>query len=490
MEVVFHMKQRKNSLLLRIVSVVAAVLLCLSVVSCGDGDAPGADASDTWESTETPETEPETEKVLLHGDNPDNPVWAEAYLKALPVKDFEGATFFITSTDTTMFDPDGVSFVSETVARRNEALEKKYNISVSCAETDINTMAKESTKAILAGLYYTDIMAIPFDETGAFASAGLLTNLRSLPHFDTDKPYFNESSVDALSVGYNIYGVAGEATPAASELPVVVFNKTLADSLGSGDLYGDALAGRFTWDRFFEAASLADTAEEAGVVCTTGAPAEYIFASVGQRFIESREMRVPTVGFANYSMDEAASILRRIREKSSLSGVSPEGAVSVFSSGYAMFSICNMNELDKYRTDAVEMGILPMPKSSEEDSYRSLVGPDALILTVTRGSTNSELVSLALSGLCAASYGYINEEYADYLHATTLPDNRSASVVELITKSAYYDLSTAFASTVPGLTSGTRGLVSGIMESGDFTSFAAVTEELNRTLAAYFPLDN
>ena len=108
-------------------------------------------------------------------------------------------------------------------------------------------------------------------------------------------------------------------------------------------------------------------------------------------------------------------------------------------------------------------------------------------MTIPDKSTNSEMSSLVISALNAASYGYMTEEKVSYLHATTLPDNRSADVLELISRSAVYNLATAFESTVPEISS-MKNVIRDIIEVGDFTLFDKSVEDMNTALKKKFPL--
>ena len=94
-----------------------------------------------------------------------------------------------------------------------------------------------------------------------------------------------------------------------------------------------------------------------------------------------------------------------------------------------------------------------------------------------------------LSGINAASYGYVTEQNASYLHASTLPDNRSADMFELIARGTVYDFTVTFEKTVPAL-SEFRSVVRGIIENGDFSPYDAAVTKLNRDLAAVYPLAN
>lgn len=470
---------------------ISALLL---LTSCSSGAVSNSESAVT-DPTETiitesnEETDKEPETVILHSGDPDNKVWAEAYLKALPSRNYNGASFIITSPDTSMFDPSEISYLSDAVSKRNRAVEEKFGVTISYAKSDLPKMLEDAKKNAAAEMFYSHIMSIPFESTGSFVSEGLLMNLRSLPLLDTTMPYFNQSSVAALSAGNKIFGIAGEATPASRELPAVFFNKNVAENLNLEDLYTLALESGLTWDKFHEISNAATAAEGfVGAVVENGATCDYIFASVGEKFVSSGEMKVPTVGFANYSMDVSATHYRRIRDSAAGAGIAQESSVDAFKSGNVLFTIGKISDLDRFSSSSVSLGILPMPKVSADSSYLSLAGGKAPIFTVTEGVTDSEMVSLVLSGLCASSYGVFTEEYVNYLHASLLPDSRSADVLEFITGTAVYDLSTAFGEVSPELRAGTSELVREIIHSGDFKNFNSATENANRYLSSTFPL--
>ena len=485
----FYMRNTKIAL--------AACLLILAMLlaSCGvtvTQPTETGDDTDTGDEsyTEAPApTEKEDETVYRYAGNPDYPVLADAYLADLPGMDFGGKTFIITSPDTTLLDPDAVRYVSVTVKRRNDAVEEKYNINIETAESDAATMIEEAKKARLAGMYYTDIMCLPVSEVCVFDAESLLMNLRSLPHLDLAKPYFNQSSVSAMSVGYRILGVAGESTPTA-DLSCVVFNRGALGISVTNELYSIAESGALTWDKMFEYARLADSME--GVVPSVldgGESLDYVFTSLGGKYVASSAGSVPSVATVQNSFDWAATYARVMLNSTASAGIPRENAVKAFSEGGALFTVGNVGSLDDYRTSSVRVGMLPMPKHSAEEPYRSLAGADSLVMTVPSGTTNSDMISLVLSAVNAASYGYVTEQNASYLHATTLPDNRSADMLEIIARGAVYDFTTAFEKTVPSATE-FKTTVREIIDTGSFAGYEAAVTKLNRDLAALYPLSN
>lgn len=479
----------------------AAVILLFSLLltSCGvTVNVPSGTSADPEETGSKAQTETSApvesesegdETVYRYAGNPDYPLLADAYLNALPDMDFGGKTFIITSPDTTFLDPDAVRYVSDTVKKRNDAVCEKYNINIEVTESDPATMIEEAKKARLAGMYYTDIMCLPISEVCVFDAEDLLMNLRSLPHLDLSRPYFNASSVEAMTVGYRTLGVAGEATP-TSDLPCVIFNRSALGKTVSNELYSLAEDGDITWDKLFEYFAIAEGMDAVtSSVLAGGESVDCIFASLGEKFISSSGNIVPTVATQRNSFDWSATYARPMLSATSAAGILREDAAKAFSEGKALFTVGKVEELDDYRTTDVQVGILPMPKMTADASYCSLAGDTSLVMTVPAGTTNNEMISLVLSGMNAASYGYVTEQNATYLHASTLPDNRSADMFELIERGTVYDFTSAFEKTVPTLTE-FKDVVRGIIENGDFSTYDVAVQKLNRELAAAFPLGN
>lgn len=430
---------------------------------------------------------PEDEKVYRYTGNPDYPIMAKAYLNALPAHDFNGSTFFITSPDVSYLDPDEIHYLSKDIAERNKAVEEKYNIRIETSRANSDFMLDDAIHAAKADMYYTNLMCIPLGDVGLFEVEGVLMNLRSIPYLDTTMPYFNQSSVTALSAGNKLYGIAGEATP-VTDLPCVIYNKLLAEEYALPDLYSLALSGGFTWDKLLEYSALADaSAGIAGAAVSGGVTYDYIFKSLGENYVYSDEMLVPTCGLTDTSLDWTATYARYMTENAAAVGITKENAVSSFAEGKVLFTIGTIGTLDDYRNTEVLVGMLPMPKENAESPYRSMVNKDALVMCVPEGTTNSEMSSLVISALNASSYGHITESIVNYFHATTLPDNRSASVLEIISHSAMYDLSTAFESTMTPLFN-IKNVTRNIIDTGDFSVFKKSVEEANTALSNKFKL--
>lgn len=475
--------------LLRLVAALITVSLC--VISCASNPSSSIDPSESTEQTGT-ETSRVPETVIKHSGDPDNEVRAKAYLASLPEHDFDGASFIITAPDPFLFEPSEISYISKDISERNRAVEEKYNVTISAEKSDIATMYEQAKTSAAAGMFYSHVMIMPQMNVPTFDGAGLLMNLRSMPCFDMTAPYFNASSAAALSVGDRTLGIAGEALPASTGLTALVYNKNIANAIGEDTLYSTAVDGLLTWDVVNEyyAAALA-----LGYIggATDGADAiDALYIASGQNYISAAEGRTPSVAIANYSMNSAALQYRTMRDIAAKAGVGLDGAYNAFREGKVLFTIAKIGELDSLNSENTTLGVLPIPKTVSPDAdvkstpYRHLADGLTEVFTVTADVTDSVMVSLVLSALNAASYGKVTESLADYLHATLLPDSRSADIYEIMAKSATYDMASAYSTTYDELAAGTVSLVRYIIESGDFSAFQSSVDAANRYLANEF----
>ncbi len=485
----------KKSLLLKLVLLTVSVLMLNSCSPAGfmgsstgeASDTPAVTGEPTPSDTESERPTPTAENIYLHTPNADYPVYAETYLNALPSRDFDGSSFFVVSNDISLYNSEEISYLSDSVYRRNKLIEKKYNISVRSTKYPVKILLERLETTVATGEYLTDIIDIPQENIGSFVAVGLLMNMRSLPFLDTSMPYFNQSSVKAFGAGNNLYAIAGEATPASEHLPAVIFNKAHLTGISEDELYSLALSEQFTWDKFHELAVAADAAEGvAGGVCAGDDIIDALFISFGQHYTSNEIKKTPTVSVSLNSMDFPATYYRGILGMTASENTDSSSPAEFFSRGSALFTVAYISELDSYRSSSIVTGILPIPKASADEEIYSLASRKAPVLCVPKGTTDSELVSLMISALNASSYGSLGESYVNYLHAVTLPDNRSADVLELITRTAVYELPYMHSLTNEIIYNGTVGLVRDIITTGDFTNFHTAVNSAATELARIY----
>lgn len=468
----------KNTVL-RCLAAALALALLLPFAGCAktEKNVPETAAPAETASPGSPETgdSDKNDPVTIHSYDPDNEIRSKAYFDSVEKDNFAGLDLFVTGPSVSRMDPDGATYMSKELRDRKTAVEKKLNMRINLTSADPATMFDEAAAAIASGLYYTDVMLLPLGQVGAFAASGTLMNLRSVPALDLAAPYFDAGSVEALSAGYETYGLASDACPVLTELPALYYNKELVTDYKGKSIRSVALDGGLTWDVFWEvlAAAKANLGEGQYSVSAGSMKSrlpETVHVANGGTIVSSGELRTPTVAFSPKSLKWSVFFGNGMLTDERALFTKAKTATAAFSEGKTAFIFETVGGAASLYGGGAEWGILPMPKPSADSAYRSLASPDAPVFTVIRGTENSYEIGKMLSALSAWSYGVVPERYVDEVLVTSMSGNDAGDVLDLISKSAVFDLSTAFGETSAALADGTYGFIRRACESGDSAS--------------------
>ena len=483
-------------IVLRWLATVLALALLLPVTGCSKTGKAAPETASPAETAapDTPVT-PETDgraPVTIHSYDPDNEIRSKAYFDSVGKDNFSGLDLFITGPSVSRMDPDGATYMSKELRDRKTAVEKKLNVKVNLTSADPATMLDEATAAIASGMYYTDVMLLPIGEVGTFAASGTLMNLRSVPALDLAAPYFDAGSVAALSAGYETYGLASDACPALTELPALYYNKELVADYKGKSIRSVALDGGLTWDVFWEVLAAAKANLDEGQYSVSAGSMksrlpETVHVANGGTIVSSGELKTPAVEFSPKSLKWSVFFGNGMLTDERALFTKAKTAAAAFSEGKTAFIFETVGGAVSLYGGGAEWGILPMPKPSADSPYRSLASPDASVFTVIRGTENSYEIGKMLSALSAWSYGVVPERYVDEVLMTMMSGNDSGDVLDVISKSAVYDLSTAFGPASEALADGTYGFIRRACESGDpGTDYDAYVYEANLAMERLF----
>ncbi|MBQ6263130.1 MAG: hypothetical protein IJK58_06410 [Clostridia bacterium] len=466
----------------KIAALVLTMLFASSVLGSCSYERP--EGPDTEQTADVPtETDAPADPVKVHAYDPDNVVRSKAYLEEAPGGDLGGMDIFISGPSAPMLSPDGASYISKEISERNRAVEQKLNVKLDFSEVAAADLYADAAASVASGMYYTDVMTVPIGSVGSFFTAGCLTNLESLPYLDLSAPYFNERSVTALSPGKYCLGFASDAYPLLRETPALFYNRAIEGD-DPGMLERAAKDGTLTWDFVLTAAQTNLSAlGEGSFAVSVGNPAatlpQTVFLSGTGRVLTTTPS-VPTVAFAAEWLAVPSSVVNAI---SASSPGKDEGA-DLFKGGKVAYRIEYVKNAASLNGEATEFGVVPLPKITAEGEYRALVSPYCPVFTVIAGTKNSAEISLVLSSLSAASYGVIPEHCVDEVIVTAMRDDKSGDMLELISKTAEFDLSSA----ISGASSAVAAAVNyiGQAAAGSGGDFALIAASANAALAELF----
>lgn len=474
---------------------IICILLAAALTSCGVIviHFPGKTGGDETAETELT-TEAETDAVTGEPYSrvvKDTEKRAEEYLATIEDADNGYGVVKIASTLPALSEPDRApQIVSTAVEERNALVEEKLKVKLYTQATDTSSLFAELSSSAKSGMYYADMLMIPQSAVASFAASGLLFNLRSLPRFDVNAPYFNSSSVEAGSAGYGSYALAGDATANPYLLYGMFFNAERLAAVGAESPYDLVRRGRWTMD-----AAVAMTVEAADVnVFVTGRMREgavdAAYAGMGGVFMSSGVKKYPAVAVNTDSVDLLVEKIRPLFcHPSALTR--DAGSVETFIAS-GLFMIDRLDALYKIATAGTTCGIVPLPKASEEqENYITLAADASQMIALPSVLLSDERSSQVLRALCAAAVGRIPESYIEYTQNTMLRDNDSALMLDIIMSNIRYDFIFTVATMYPDTQNATTGaLRSAVLDWNSASSLVnAYRNSCESVLAAAFPMD-
>ncbi|MGN1347282.1 MAG: hypothetical protein ACI4V1_10900 [Eubacteriales bacterium] len=486
----------------------AAAVFLLQATSCGFiivNDMTDLPLSETAASAEeAAETERYTAEEYTRWVGEDNYTLSRRYLAELPERDYGGAVFFITTPTKDYIDPDDTGTqLNRRIVERNEDVAEQFDVTLITSVTDASTMLSELTQAVAADTYYTDLLMVPVYLIGQFRAADTLINMRTLPFFDIEQPYFNQESSDMTSGGYATYGVAGDACISPSAFSAVYMNKTILEEAGADPyvLYRSVIDGTWTWDALMALTEAVRTGNDeraaaglpARYTITTQNPAErltdLVFKSAGNDYIKTGRRAIPVIGYTAKSVQGTMDVLAALYSDSYAITDASAGAVNCFSGGESAFLVDYLYVMAWMTNASADWGVLPLPKGDEGDEYRTLISNTELVFAVPKNHTNGEVPAILLSALNAASYGYLYDEYVEHHMIEILRDNDSVNMLDLILDTASFDFALAFGNAYPTVADATYRLIRSCAADNNLEDFFSERRTAaQETLSKYFPL--
>ena len=343
--------------------------------------------------------------------------------------DFGGMSFMWIGGGTQSPSDDGEGDVmDEALYAREKEIEKKLGITVdsyippSTEDGACHPVVDEVKKDNLAGggkyfAGYGTHAAVIFPLIGS----GELSDLSQNSAIELTNPWWTASLKDSYILGGGLYALDGDAVSTNYyDTHCVLFNKTLAEKYGIGDLYSAVKGGEWTLDKMFSAAAAVPVgdgiyryADPDGIAILRGADAPLLSynADLMPYLPETLPTDVKTV---------AEKLSAVFGDEEQTAAVRPGEAVTFsekydgYKNKYKMFAdgkvLFCFGEIP-YGTDelsGVDYGILPLPKeSAEQKSYVSLASSYAQFgLFIHDGAPQKDL-----SGAVLEAYGAYGRKY-------------------------------------------------------------------------------
>ena len=463
----FTVKRKKLATLILLV----CVMCILFISSCqGESNQNGISGNDGLISADINESE-ETQAEGTHDVEAAEPRLAPD----LPNRDFEGWEIRLLGrrydlgcnvrhySEAASEELSG-ELMNDAVFMRNSYIEEKYNVTITrIISSDGASLFNDIRTSVNAGDNLFDAAFASIADSSRLSQEGLLTNLHDVPYINLSKPWWDQRSVEGLSIAGRLYFVVGDITPWADPFTwVVVVNKDLVERYGLEDPYQIVRDNNWTFDKFYElgAAVTSDITGDGVIsrfdrrgVMSARENFAFKFIAGGESIVRKDADDLPYLALNN---DRAVNVAQKIFDMMNSDvalivddyfGLYADPWFDVlraqFRNDNGLFYMGGLEQMLIFRDLEAAIGVLPMPKfdSNQEEYHHILNSHWASSLCIPITNDRLAETGFILEALSAESrYTVMPALYDLTLTQKMIRDEDSVEMLDIIRASRAYDL--------------------------------------------------
>lgn len=449
----------KHTTLLRVVTLILALLLALPLVACGN---------DTPDQPNTPDqpSDPSNPSTPTDPEQPTEPVQtAESVLNAIPKKAFEDGFEFLVaasaSYENTIFveqftnddDIDG-NTVHDALFARDKMIEEYFGIDIYYDDMLDSAMYGKIGNTIRSG---DDIYSLVLGTTGMALNMlynDLLWDLNTVETIDLSQKWWNKNSVDAMMLNDKIFMATGAITNRVVFAPYgMLVNFRLREAAGLPDPYEMVLDNTWTFENF-EAMIIGtssqlngddkwDVNDFYGLAPAQDSETAWFFAAGGRMVEKSPEGELWAVYEEKDNYDLFSMVTDMYEGDDVLHYVALYDSNTAFKEGRAIFHSTALGDISKLADMDDQYGFLPMPKLDEaQEEYYSNTNRYINTFALLPASVQDpETMGAVIEALAAVSqFTSLDKQYDTVLLNRKAVDAQSKENLKTIVESSCYDL--------------------------------------------------
>ena len=407
-------------------------------------------------------------------------------------RDFAGMSFYIGTTDATLFTPFyGSGMLSDARKYRTDIVDAECNTLITSREKPKESIIQDIKLSLQADEFFADILCVPFEIQSELVKAGLLMNLKKTPFLNINADYYNASATEAFTINGNIYGLVSDLTFDPSSIYAVFYNTDLVREYNLTNPIETYKNGKWDYESMFAVskeftAAAADLNNAAGPMYSIGFDKENndmingMFISSGSKYFSRREYTAPVLNFAGdktLGLIEMLSKIFSLREETGMSNFLSSGEEvqkNAFMDGNILFSINKLEMIPDITDSAFDWGLLPVPALGGEYALSagrqfSFTDSGALCISILNsGTRNTEACGIIIGALSSSSHKQLKEIYIREQMTYHLRHVESVKVLDSIINNLTFNQYNAF-STVPEIYNATVGVLKeAANQRGDF----------------------
>lgn len=228
---------------------------------------------------------------------------------------------------------------------------------------------------------------------------GIIEDLNTVENVDFSKTWWSDFIHDAVTLNNKTYFMSGELSAnLLYNMQIMLFNTGLLENysdLTKNDLYSLVDNDEWTIDRFFEIASAlslpSDTVDAASKIYAIGMSdqnqLDSFYIASGLHLFEIQDGALTVSPDTN--SNKVLSLLDKVKNAAYNSQIlNVNGGTTGFKTNMEVFTIAAVKYVKTDFNEMKNIGLLPFPKYSEDDSYHTLLGNDHAEYFITSNVKN------------------------------------------------------------------------------------------------------
>ena len=344
--------------------------------------------------------------------------------------------------------------ISELVYKRNMEVEDRFGIVIKGTTDTHQNVITTVRNLVNSDDYEYDLVFSATMYMYNLATQDGLLEIDELVHINLTKPWWGQ---DILEGGFTINGktylVNGDISPTSLlRSALLIFNKSLCDQNHIEYPYQTVYDGKWTLDELIRITKDftrdTDGDEKYDLFGLTSwyldSPYSFYYGAGGQMVYKDGD----DMPYLNPSREKDILIYEKIFELILVNNSNFEKQVSrdaykVFTDGNALFVEASLHQIKRgeYQDMDDDWGVLPLPKLSESDEYRSFVNSSISMVGVPANAPDPERTGVITEALASTSYRLITPKLVDVLAKNRYTqDAESQDMFDIVFRNRVYDL--------------------------------------------------
>lgn len=374
--------------------------------------------------------------------------------------------------------------INDAVYLRNMLVESDLDVLIKAIPS--NRIISDAKSSILAGGDDYDVVMPIVDEGVKAVQSGLFYDLNQIPYLNLENPWWDQRMTTGLAINGYIYFATGDISILDNECTMCIFfNKNMIKNLMLENPYDIVQAGKWTLDKEYEM-SLNVTKDENGdgkytcpedifgMQISSNTPHSMFYAA-GERIVTlNQDGDYEFTMYNERSVNVVEKIMKVCSEPLNLTPKTKGGGdyniyIPAFGAGKILFTHLALIDINFFRNDNTDFGVLPYPKFDEnQEKYNNFVSTICVPGAAVPGNaeniarTGAVLEDMAYHSVSTLTYAY----YDQTLNVRLIRDTESSDMLDIIFKTRVYDMGYMFD------WGGLGGMIGNMYASGktDFTS--------------------